>query len=1027
MSGICPAVVDMKAKKLIEVAMPIKEISAESVRDKSIRHGHISTLHLWWARRPLPTCRAVVFASLVPDPLDENCPQAFKDAVFELLQRDGMDKLTYAPYPDIPYTAIHDPMEENLRNRLLMFIGKFSPKCQENMLAGKATSPKDQLSDGCLIKWESKNDERVLGKARKLIWVAYNSERYPEKSYTQLFDAFDAAYKNIQEAESTLYSMQNRHQQTAEVIALEEKLKNAIESFQNNMPSVFDPFAGGGAIPLEAARLGCRSFGNDINPVAHIIEKGSVEYPQKYGKPCIFSHGEFDRIYGQDGWSLLEERGLRQLSSTIVEVPNRLSFDVEYYSKKLLKNTEEEVGWMYPTTADGEKPIAYYWARTAVCSNPSCGAQIPLLKQFYLCNTPKKKVYLDPSINGTEITFSVKKGVCNTKGWMDRANMICPCCGSMTTAQQLKDSFLINKPQERLLAVIEDGTSGKTYRLPTQQEKDMMDFSGLNCTAPSELLPKNDSQNLKIPFWGFKSFGDMFTKRQLTFMNCLVSNFHKLDLSKDNDYDQAVLCYLAILIDRISIANTSFGVYHTGREELERPMGRQAIPMVFDFPESNPFCSRSGSALNQLDWIIRYINSESQSPFSAIVRNASSGDKSQFDSKSITAVVTDPPYYDAISYADLSDFFYVWLKRTIGVKMSINFSTPQTPKSEECTAIKHRFNGVYDEAKSFFEAKLLNIFQSIENQTSDIISIMFAHQSTDAWTTLCNSILGANMNIMGSWALDTEMQGALKTGMQYLESSVTVACKPSERKGFASYKVIKDAIRNNVSDEVRTLYSLGFRGADLLTACFGKAVSEFGNYEIVEKSDGSEVSVAELLDLAKTSAFTALLRDFTGDDYTKFYIGWLQMNGVGDTDFDDATKFTRVGMNVNIGDIQRVSLLIRDEGSRKQHLASYNERIGLGLRSISEDKPLIDKVHLAMKLWESGDRNYLLPFIAQYGNDINNEFWRVLVVLKELLPITTDDYAQASGLLQNAESLIRDSKDFHVTADDGPTLFDGLE
>lgn len=260
--------------------MPIKEISAESVRDKSNRHGHISTLHLWWARRPLPICRAVVFASLVPDPLDENCPQAFKDAVFELLQKDGIDKLTYAPYPDIPYTAIHDPMEENLRNSLLMFIGKFSPECQFDMLAGKSTSSKDQLSDGCLIKWESKNDERVLGKARKLIWVAYNSEKYPEKSYMQLSDAFDTAYKNIQEAESALYSTQNRHKRTAEVIALEEKLKNAIESFQNNMPSVFDPFAGGGAIPLEAARLGCLSFGNDINPVAHIIEKGSVEYPR---------------------------------------------------------------------------------------------------------------------------------------------------------------------------------------------------------------------------------------------------------------------------------------------------------------------------------------------------------------------------------------------------------------------------------------------------------------------------------------------------------------------------------------------------------------------------------------------------------------------------------------------------------------------------------------------------------------------------------------------------------------------------
>ena len=168
----------MKAKKLIEVALPIKEISAESVRDKSIRHGHISTLHLWWARRPLPVCRAIVFASLVPDPLDENCPQAFKDAVSSILNPSGntIVQYQYRPYADIPYTAIVDPMEDNLRNRLMMFIGKFSDKCQKNMLANKTTTPKEQLDEGSLIKWENKNNPRILRMARELIWVAYNAE-----------------------------------------------------------------------------------------------------------------------------------------------------------------------------------------------------------------------------------------------------------------------------------------------------------------------------------------------------------------------------------------------------------------------------------------------------------------------------------------------------------------------------------------------------------------------------------------------------------------------------------------------------------------------------------------------------------------------------------------------------------------------------------------------------------------------------------------------------------------------------------
>ena len=253
-----------KAKKLIEVAMPIKEISAESVRDKSIRHGHISTLHTWWARRPLPVCRAVVFASLVPDPLDADCPQAFQDAVRDFLANNQL----YAPYPDIPYTSVYDPMPDNLRNRLLMFIGKFSNVCQRNMLAGKTTSPKEQLQDKCLIKWESKNDPKVLRLARLLIWVAYNAEQRPEATYRELAAEFDAAIQAINEAQSALYTMPNRHIATPEVAAKEAALQAAIESFQNRMPSVFDPFAGGGAIPLEAARLGCRSYGNDINPVA---------------------------------------------------------------------------------------------------------------------------------------------------------------------------------------------------------------------------------------------------------------------------------------------------------------------------------------------------------------------------------------------------------------------------------------------------------------------------------------------------------------------------------------------------------------------------------------------------------------------------------------------------------------------------------------------------------------------------------------------------------------------------------------
>ena len=991
-----------KAKKLIEVAMPIKEISAESVRDKSIRHGHISTLHLWWARRPLPVCRAVIFASLVPDPLDPECPQAFCDAVQDLLANNPL----YAPYPDIPYTSIYDPMPDNLRNRLLMFIGKFSPACQKNMLAGKTTPSKDQVQEGCLIKWESKNDPTVLRLARLLIWVAYNSELRSEATYTDLAVEFDEASKAITNAETALYHTTNRHLTSPEVTAKEAALQEAIEKFQNRMPSVFDPFAGGGAIPLEAARLGCRSFGNDINPVAHIIEKGSVEFPQKYGKPIIYTHEEFMALYGKEGIKLYTEN-FGGMPTSNVEIPNRLSFDVEYYAKKLLAMTEAEVGHLYPADEKGNKPIAYYWARTATCSNPSCKAEVPLLKQFYLANTKSKKVYLNPIIHGTDIQFEIKEGSYDEKvlpGWNKTGNLICPCCGSITTSKQVKEQANKIGLKERFIAIISEGSNGKQYTIPSIQ-LEQPHITLLNQSIPTENMTKQ-TDLISSRGWNINQWYQMFSNRQLNML--LTINKQLLNLKatlNQSNYTNILFTYLSIWFDRIAVANTSLGRWHISGEKLEHPFSRQAIAMVFDYPESNPFCNSSGSALNQLEWIIRYIESESNSPFAALFANASSGEKGQFAAKTLTAVVTDPPYYDAIAYADISDFFYVWMKRTLGDIYPINFATPQTPKTEECTALKHHHHNSEAEAKKHFENKLTAIFDAIEYQTSEIVSIMFAHQSTEAWTTLCNSILGARMNITGSWPMDTEMANrSLGLAGAALESSVTVSCRPSERNGFESFKRVKRAIETKVTEEVNALYELGFRGADLLTACFGQAVSEFGKYETVEKADGSEVTVGELLELARTAAFNALLSGFDGDEYTRFYIGWLQMNGMGDTDFDDAAKFARVGMSVNISDIFAHNLLIRT--GNKQHLATYAERTINEKLGMSTSDPLIDQVHRAMANWRDGDRGKILHHIHIVGKEANNPFWRVLASLKELLP-EGDDLTQVQELISNSADLIQ--------------------
>lgn len=1001
----------MKAKKLIEVALPIKEISAESVRDKSIRHGHISTLHLWWARRPLPVCRAIVFASLVPDPLDDNCPEAFKYAV-EMLLNTGLGKLHYKPYKDIPYTSIVDEMEDNHRNRLMMFIGKFSEKCQENMKAGKSTPPKEQLDDWSLIKWENKNNPKILRIARELIFVAYQSDKRPDATWEELHAEFDKLYDAIPKAETALYELKDRHIESDKVKKLETDLQAAIDAFQNEMPSVFDPFAGGGAIPLEAARLGCRSYGNDINPVAHIIERGSAEFPQKYGKPIVYSKEEFEKLYGEEGIKIAQEdeRGIT-FDGKYYHIPNRLAFDVEFYAKKILVETEKEVGYLYPADEKGNKPIAYYWARTAKCSNPSCRAEIPLLRQFYLVNKGGNKQFLNPHINGNNISFQIKKGECNIEGWNKRGNLTCPCCGNVSDINYLKSQFKEKKTGIKLIAVVDDN-NGKSYRLPNIQELNISDYDYGVINRPNEKLEVGNNRNFNTPGWGIDSFGELFSDRQLTIIYKLIEHLDNLssDMLK-NAYGKALFTYLSIFINRITPRFNMFTLWNTKAETLEHIFGRQAIPMTFDFPDANVFGNKTGSASNQIDWITGYLNIESFSPFVSHFANSSSGENSQFNSKSITAVVTDPPYYDAIAYGDISDFFYIWYKRMLSKVYPINFSTPLTPKAEECTALKHHHNNDEIEAKRFFENKLTQILDAIEQQTTDVVSIMFAHQSTEAWTALCNSILNARMNITGSWSIDSERSGAgVKANMAFLESSVTVACRPSERKGFADFDEVKHDIRQLVKAEVEKLYGLGFRGADLLTACFGQAVSVFGHYKLVETAEGDPVSVGQLLEFARESAAQALLEGVPGEPQTKFYCGWLQMNGMSECDFDDVNKYTRVGVNVEIRSLQSDKLLIT-EGS-KQHLATAEEHVGSNQSWGTQPTDyMISQVHRMMLAYRGGNQVLLLKLVRELCPQSDAPQWRLLDFLGGHLPEDSQDYKDVKGILASAEMLRQKCKE----------------
>lgn len=1044
--------------------MPIREVSAESVRDKSIRHGHISTLHLWWARRPLPVCRAVVFASLVPDPDDPACSPVFQEAVRQLLGplEDGRDP--YKPYDDIPYTSAHDPMADTLRNRLLMFIGKYSDAYIDNVQLGKPDPAAGKLlSDFSLVKWETRRNPAILNIARKLIFVAHNAET--GKGVDVLTGEFDQLLADVRQAEKTLYQTTDRHVPSADVEQKKTALQTAIDAFLDRMPRVFDPFAGGGAIPLEAARLGCRTFGNDINPVAHVIQRGSLEFPQRFGKPITYTKAEFLLLYPVErgniepntaaqislestltigSWEEVQSNKalLFSDSCTHITVTNRLSFDVSYYARKLLALTETEVGHLYPKNAEGKRPIAYYWARTATCANPSCRAEVPLLKGFYLCDKPGKRIYLNPIINGTTIDFEVEEGDYKGAGWANKSSLLCPCCGNTSDSKEIQRQYRGGEMKETLLAVIDERTVEKSrtlggsevltrntekfYRKPTEAElavanQAIREFDEMN--RPTELLPVALTGG-SIMSWGATTWGQMFSQRQLTILLALVSKLDDLKIylrgAFEEEYVIALATYLAIWIDRIATNNTSFGRWHTGRETLEHPFARQAIPMIFDFPESVPFCTSTGSALNQLDWLIRYIEDEGLSFIPVNCHNASSGDANQFSAKFLDVVVTDPPYYDAIAYADLSDFFYVWLKRTLSDVYPMNFAYPQTPKTEECTALKHHHGSVV-KAKQHFEGKLNQIFSAIEKQTRGVVSIMFAHQSTEAWTTLCNSILGANMNITGSWAIDTEMANrSVGLAGAALESSVTVSCRPVARTEIGEYNAVRKEIGQKVAEEVELLYKLGFRGSDLLTACFGQAVSVFGHYEGVQRLSGEGITVAELLTLARESAFNSLVRGFEADDLTRFYLAWLQLYGFTQSDFDEVNKLTKVGLKVDTRDLFNHHLLVGV--GNKQTLATYQQRIHedkqIGLRDDRNggpnEQPVIDRAHRAMYLYAKGDRPALVTYLQSHVATAEDATWRVLTVLEELLK-GTDDHKQASGLLVNKDSLLREARQKSVS------------
>lgn len=751
-----------ECKRLAEVDFPIAVVSKHSAREKSIRHGHPSTLHLWWARRPLAACRAMLMALLLPDPCDPLCPVDFKSKAKEALLE--------VPGWNTPKMNKQLRSEEGLRKALLTFIGD-------------------------LANWDNSANMDYLSVARSLVTAAHPDET----------------------------------------------------------PLVVDPFAGGGSIPLEALRLGCEAFASDLNPVACLILKVMLEDIPRHGP------------------ELAEE--LRRVG------------------KEIKDKAEKELAEFYPEDPDGAKPIAYLWARTVKCESPNCGAEIPLMRSFWLCKKASRKRALRHKViraeNGPpQVEFEIFEPKMDRDvhgGTVTRAKATCLCCGSVLPPERVRSQLAEKRGGTdaifdasgsriggaRMLAVVtlHPKEKGRHYRLPTKhdykpvwkaQERlnhilEAWEQAGMTvlCPVPDEPLPPIGTLGFRVQRYEMLQWVDLFTARQSVTHACA-------SLLIRNITDERIREVMALCYGHVVTRNSSLCVwrYQADQEKVESVFSRQALPMVWDFGEAIPISEATGSISDSIEIVVRMI--ERFAPFVSSVGQTLLADacESPIPDCSASAFFTDPPYYDAIPYSDLSDFFFVWLKRILPnhplMRDPFDSSNVLSPKTREAVQDEtKKFNGRWKDRK-FFEDTMSIAFQEGRRLLHDegIGSIVFAHKTTEGWEALLNGIIKGGLTVTGSWPIATELANRLRARESAaLTTSVHLVCRPRHDDApIGDWGDVLWELPERVGIWMERLQEEHVRGADLVFACIGPALEIFSRYSKVETADGREVKLAEYLE-----------------------------------------------------------------------------------------------------------------------------------------------------------------------------------
>ena len=803
---------------------------------------------------------------------------------------------------------------------------------------------------------------------------------------------------------------------------IERARKEILEANGGAPPKVLDPFGGGGAIPLEALRLGCETYSNDLNPVAVLIQKCTLEYPQKYGRPTESSTGE--TLFGKT-------------------TENPLLEDVKKWGAWALEEAKKELGCFYPEKEDGSIPVGYVWARTIPCQNPSCGVEIPLKPQFWLANKLKKKVALYPFSDNGAVSFKIvgdgyepiPDGFDPTKGTISRAIAVCPLCGGTVEANSTRKLFQEEKAGERMVAVVthKPGTRGKRYHVAT--EADFAVFRGaeaylaekrrkLTLEWGMDAVPDEPLRRVPLTFgvinvwvYGMNTWGDIFNPRQklalITFVEKVKSAYQKMKAEGgDEEYAKAIVSYLGLALDKVVDLNNSLCQWRSDHESTNHLFARQALPMLWDYSEANLFGDSSGSVVQILKYPLKAIEHCSMSHLNTTIVSQSSATNLPHDDNFFDAVFTDPPYYDNVPYSYLSDFFYVWLKRMLADVYPELFSTPLTSKRNEIVAYSD-VPAEFKDGTHFFETMLSRSFQEINRvlKPDGIAVIVYAHKSTEGWETLINSLLDSGLIVTGAWPLDTEMKVRLRAqDSATLASSIYIVSRKMERAPTGFYNEIKAEMTTHLNAKLHRLWEEGLGGADFFIAAIGSAIEIFGKYEKVMDFEGKIVRADRLLDdvreIATDYAVRQILQNgFAGEisNLTRFYVLWRWEYKEARVHFDEARKLAQsCGVDLarewdGKGFIVKEKQFIRVHGPQSRKVDD--------LKGTGE---LIDLLHHVLLLWEKSQRDEMIRVLADSGYGESEAFYRVAQAISETLPTESKEKQLLDGFLAGRERIRED-------------------